>query len=90
MKKKVESEESEEDLSEEEGYDAVVEGPDKENNEQSVNIKINNKQLFPSSNNHGKPPIPIKSTLKANILNDQRRSSTPDREKPLRERMNYQ
>lgn len=45
--------------SEEEQYDAVVEGPDKENDEQSVNIKINNKKLFPS-----KPPMPLKSVLK--------------------------
>ena len=40
--------ESEDSLDEEEDrYEAIVEMP--ENNENSINIKINNKQLFPTS-----------------------------------------
>ncbi|CDW87870.1 UNKNOWN [Stylonychia lemnae] len=69
---------------EDDQYDAVVEGPDRDNDEQSVNIKINNKQLFPQ-----KPPMPLKSVLK-NGGKDQQRSSTPDREQALRERIQNQ
>ena len=57
----------------EEEFDAVVEGAD-----QSVNIRINNKKLFPDT----KPPIPQK---KVNDSFKEERASTPDRENDMRE-----
>eukprot|EP00347_Sterkiella_histriomuscorum_P006515 403352473 len=76
-------------IDEEDQYEAVVEGPDHGNDEQSVNIQIKNKKLFPS-----KPPIPIKSVLKnsslQNLQEEQQRSLTPDREQVMRERIQNQ
>lgn len=66
---------------EEEEIDAEVEGGE----EMSVNIKINNKRLFPTTVNNAaaKPPKPITVSQPKVTEN---RSSTPDREMPMRER----
>ena len=48
--------------------------------ENSINIKIGHKQLFP------KPPMPLKPALK-NGNEQPKRVETPDREQVLRERM---
>jgi len=50
--------EDEDKQQEDDHYEAVVEMPD--NDENSINIKINNKKLFPVT----KPPMPLKSVLK--------------------------
>lgn len=56
---------------------AIVHGPNKENNEMSVNIEITNKKMFPSNdtNKMGKPPtnpIAFKNVTNENINTNNR------------------